>query len=361
MVKKSCLFGCVSFPEKKRVSLTVLLFTVSMKTSIKDIAQALNLSKATVSWVLSGQGPAKGFSDATIKRVKDYAESVNYRPNLLARSLSLGTTNTIGLIIPFIGDTFYAQLVQSIESEAARNKYVLIVCSSEGDGDKEYELIKMLRSKQVDGIVIAPTKVSRKGVNLLLKDSLPFVLVDRYFPNLDTNYVVVNNSQCSYDLTYHLVKKGSRKIALITTDVHLYVMKQRIDGYRKALRDLEVSNDLELEIFVERQSYKTDLIDKFDCLFKKVPDVDGFFFSTHYLALESIRYFINHRIDYHTRFSMGCFHETTALDILCPEMSISRMPIEEMGIQSVKILLENINDKNFAPKGIVVNNQLTLR
>lgn len=249
-----------------------------MKVSIKDIAQALSLSKATVSWILSGQGPAKGFSDATIKRVKEYAESVNYRPNLLARSLSLGTTNTIGLIIPFIGDTFYAQLVQAIESEAARNKYVLIVCSSEGDGDKEYELVKMLRSKQVDGIVIAPTKISRKGVNLLLKDSLPFVLVDRYFPNVDTNYVIVNNSQCSYDLTYHLLKKGSRKIALITTDVHLYVMKQRIDGYRKALRDLGVSNDFELEIFVERQNYKADLVDKFDCLFEEVPDVDGFFF-----------------------------------------------------------------------------------
>ena len=98
--------------------MTHLLFTESMKVSIKDIAQALNLSKATVSWILSA-GPAKGFSDTTIKRVKDYAESVNYRPNLLARSLSLGTTNTIGLIIPFIGDTFYAQLVQAIESEAA--------------------------------------------------------------------------------------------------------------------------------------------------------------------------------------------------------------------------------------------------
>ena len=337
--------------------MTHLLFTESMKVSIKDIAQALNLSKATVSWILSGQGPAKGFSDTTIKRVKDYAESVNYRPNLLARSLSLGTTNTIGLIIPFIGDTFYAQLVQAIESEAARNKYVLIVCSSEGDGDKEYELVKMLRSKQVDGIVIAPTKVSRKGVNLLLKDSLPFVLVDRYFPNVYTNYVIVNNCQCCYDLTYHLIKKGSRKIALITTDVHLYVMKQRIDGYRKALRDLDVDNDMSLEIFVDRQNYKTDIVDKLDCLFEEVPDVDGFFFSTHYLALESIRYFISNKIDYHTRFNMGCFHETTALDILSPEMSISRMPIEQMGIQAIQILLENIRDKNFSHKGVVVNNQ----
>ena len=112
-----------------------------MNASIKDIAQALNLSKATVSWILSDQGETKGFSQATIKRVKEYADSVNYRPNLLARSLSLGTSNTIGLIIPFIGDTFYAQLVQAIEQEAVRNKYVLMVCSSEGDGEIEFELI----------------------------------------------------------------------------------------------------------------------------------------------------------------------------------------------------------------------------
>ena len=62
-----------------------------MKVSLKDIAQALNLSKATISWILSGQGEAKGFSEATIKRVKEYADSVNYRPNQVARSLSLGT------------------------------------------------------------------------------------------------------------------------------------------------------------------------------------------------------------------------------------------------------------------------------
>lgn len=327
-----------------------------MKVSLKDIAQALNLSKATVSWILSGQGPAKGFSEATIKRVKEYAESVNYRPNLLARSLSLGVTNTIGLIIPFIGDTFYAQLVQAIEAEAIRNKYVLIVCSSEGDGDKEFELVKMLRSKQVDGIVMAPTKVSRKGVDFLLADGFPFVLVDRYFPNLDTNYVIVNNRQCCYDLTYHLLKKGARKVSLITTDAHLYVMKQRIEGYRKALKDLGVENDMALEVFVNRQNYVTDIIDKLDCLFEEVPDVDGFFFSTHYLALESLRYFVTRKIDYHTRFCLGCFHETTALDILAPEMSISRMPIEKMGTQVMRILLANIKNKDILPQKVVVEN-----
>lgn len=329
-----------------------------MKVSLKDIAQALNLSKATISWILSGQGEAKGFSEATIKRVKEYADSVNYRPNQVARSLSLGTSNTLGLIIPFIGDTFYAQLAQAIETEAARNNYALFVCSSEGDGDKEYKLIQMLKSKQVDGIIVAPTKVSKKGIDLLVKDSLPFVLVDRYYPNVPTNYVIVNNSQSCYDLVYHIGKKGAKKIVLLTTDVHLYVMKQRIEGYRKALKELNLSNDLSLEIFVDRQNYKIDIIDKLDYLFSELPDVDGFFFSTHYLALEAIRYFIDRNIDYKNKFQMGCFHETISLDILAPRMSISRMPIHEMGVESVKILLENIQDKEAGYKAVILDNEL---
>lgn len=329
-----------------------------MKVSIKDIAQALNLSKATISWILSGQGESKGFSEATIKRVKEYAESVNYRPNLLARSLSLGTSNTIGLIIPFLGDTFYASLAQAIELEAARNKYALVVCSSEGDGKKEYELVKTLKSKQVDGIIIAPTKVFKQWIDFLLNDSLPFVLVDRYYPNIKTNYVIVNNCDSSFDLVYHLGKKGSKKIALLTTDVHLYVMKQRIEGYRSALKELGLVHDLSLEVFIDRQSYKTDIIDKLNYLFEEVPDVDGFFFSTHYLAMEAIRYFITHNINYHTRFNLGSFHETGALDILAPEMCISKMQIDKMGIEAVKILLENIQTGNdYVYKNVVVENE----
>lgn len=327
--------------------------------SIKEIAQALNLSKATVSWILSGQGEKKGFSEKTIKRVKDYANSINYSPNLIARSLSLGTSNTIGLIIPFIGDTFYAQLTMALEREAIKNKYMLFVCSSEGNGEKEFELIKALRSKQVDGLIIAPNKVSRAGIDYLKKESFPFVLVDRYYPSVPSNYVVVNNKECCYDLVRQIAVSGAKKIALVTTDVHLYVMKQRIEGYYNALTDLGLERQVSLELFIDRTNYQTDIIEKLDCLFAEVPDVDGFFFSTHYLALEAIRYFINKKIDFRNRFHMGCFHYTSSLDILAPGMAISKMPIAEIGKESVATLLENIKKgKEFEYIGKVVKNEL---
>lgn len=327
--------------------------------SIKDIAQELKLSKATVSWILSGQGDAKGFSDKTIKRVKEYAESVNYRPNLLARSLSIGSSNTVGLIIPFIGDTFYAQLIQSIELELSKNKYALIVCSSEGDSKKESELIRMLKSKQVDGIIIAPTKKSIGSVSALIRESFPFVLVDRYFPELDTNYVIVDNEQSSYYLVKHLLDTGAKKIALLTTDIHLFVMDLRTSGYRRAVEEAGCTSDKCQELIIKRENYRQDIKDQLAKLLKEEPTVDSFFFTTHYLALEAIRFFLENRIDYHHRFKLACFHTTTALDILAPEMYIAHMPIDAIGIKTVRMLIENMKERNYVTQGIVLRNSFS--
>lgn len=329
-----------------------------MLISLKDIAEALNLSKTTVSWILSGKGEAKGFSEETIKLVKDYAKKVNYRPNLLARSLSLGTTNTIGLIVPFIGDTFYAQIAQAIETEAEKKNYLLTICSSEGNSDHEIDLIRILRSKQVDGLIIAPTKDSLSEIKKLKKDSFPFVLIDRYFPKLETNYIVVNNEESSFLLVTHMLKEKCKKIALLTSDVHLLVMNLRLQGYKNALKEANAINDEDLILEIQRSDYRNDTIRQLDILLEKHPDVDGFYFATHYLALEAIRYFLTKKIDYRERFTLACFHETQALDILAPEMLIARMPIDNIGKEAIDILLKNITEKTLPPEYLILENEL---
>lgn len=327
-----------------------------MNVSIKDIANALNLSKATVSWILSGQGVSKGFSEKTIKRVQEYAKLVNYRPNLVARSLSLGFSKTLGLIIPFLRDSYYAQMAYYIEKEAAKNGYSLIVCSSEGDGNKEYELIYTLIEKRVDGLIVAPTKTEVKGIKYLQKLDIPFVLVDRYYQNMETNYVIVDNFGSAYELVNFMITKGARKIAVLVTDAHLFVMKQRVEGYSAALRESGVVDDYTLKVFVDRQTYKVDVYEKLDCLFQDVPEVDGFFFTTHYLAMAAICYMVKRGIDFH-RFKMGVFHTMAGLDVLAPEMSSMVFPIEKLGAESVNILLNNICEgKEFVLQAKVLQN-----
>lgn len=329
-----------------------------MKTSIKDIALALNLSTATVSWILSGQGEAKGFSENTIRRVREYAESVNYRPNLLARGLSLGVSRTLGLIIPFLRDSFYSQLAYYIEKEAEKKGYLLIVCSSEGDGNKEYELICNLLAKQVDGVILAPTKTKSQGINYLLRSQTPFVLVDRFYQNINTNYVIVDNYKSSYDIVNLMLECKAKKIALIVTDVHLHVMKQRVEGYREALFNAGINDNLSLEVFVDRNTYQEDIVEKLDYLLSEHPDVDSFFFATHYLAMATIKYMVRKGIEY-KKYIMGSIHTMDGLDVLVPNMFISYFPIEKIGSESVSLLLKNINEgKDFVFQNIVLQNIL---
>ena len=155
-----------------------------MGVLLKDVAKALNLSKATVSWILSGKGEEKGFSDATIKLVKESAARMGYSPNLLARSLSLGSTHTIALIIPAIGDTFYSQMAQAVEKQAHECGYTLIISSSESNAEKERQLIRALRAQQVDGLIIAPSKGELSAIRSMMDEHYPFVFIDRYYPCL---------------------------------------------------------------------------------------------------------------------------------------------------------------------------------
>lgn len=169
-----------------------------MKSSLKYIAEKLNISKTTVSWVLSGKGDEKGISKATQERVLQYAKSLNYQPNLLARSLNTGVSGTIGLIIPSISDLFYSQIPREIECGAEKLGYSLMICSSESEIDRENKMIRLFRAKQVDGIIMVPTKHSKFEIKRLMQDKYPFVvLFDRYFSDFQTNYVIIDNENCS--------------------------------------------------------------------------------------------------------------------------------------------------------------------
>jgi LacI family transcriptional regulator len=315
-----------------------------MNLSIKDIANALNVSKTTVSWVLTGQGDKRKISLPTQEKILAYARQMNYQPNLLARSLTNGSSYTLGLVIPSIDDEFYAHIAREVEMEAEKYNYSLTFCSSETDPKRESRLIRMLKSKQVDGLIIAPTKHSREELDSLIEEKYPFVLIDRYLPELDTNYVILDNEGSSYNLVNRLIRDGRKKIALITSDTHLLVMNQRRDGYRKALTDACLPVLPVLYGEVKRSGYETDIIRVLDNIFTEAPDVDGFYFTTHYLAMEALRYFYRHNISVTEKFGLACLHLLPSFELLAPQMYIAEQPVREIGQQAVRILIHELED-----------------
>lgn len=123
-------------------------------------------------------------------------------------------------------------------------------------------------------------------------------------------------------------------------------MQQRLNGYKKALAKRSIDFDPTLVVTVNRKNYENDIIDKLKELFEREQNMDAFFFSTHYLALEGLRYFYRNNIDITTQMRLGCFHDLPSLSILVPNMIIARQPVALIGKKAVKTLIQFINNEN---------------
>ncbi|KAA6320250.1 Catabolite control protein A [termite gut metagenome] len=312
-----------------------------MSASLKDIADKLNVSTTTVSWVLSGQSDNRRVGIGTREKVLKCAKEMNYQPNLIARSLNTGKTNTIGVLIPSIIDFFFASVVKEIEAEAGKLGYTLMICTSQSDKEREIQMLKMMRAKQVDGIIVAPTKLNRMEFEDFLKESYPFVLFDRFFADMDTNYVLVDNENSSYRLVKHLTEQGRKKIALITTESHLQIIKLRCEGYMRALTDAGLEAGPNLYGLVEYMDSEKNITPALDKIFQTTPDVDGFFFVSHTLALGAFLYLHEKGIDIN-KYGLACIHEVSEFKILAPQINVAVMSMEGIGKNAVRILHDNI-------------------
>ena len=318
------------------------------RTSLKDIAEKLNLSQTTVSWVLTGNGDRRGISKPTQDLVMKCAVEMNYQPNLIARSLNLGKTKTLGLIIPSISDFFYSSIAREIERNASNKGYSLMIASSESKPDKEENLLRTFRSKGVDGIIIAPTKQSTNEIMKLINERFPIVTFDRFFPELEMSSIIVDNKESSFKLVSHLIETGCRKIAIITTNPHLTTMCFRVDGYKQALERAGVAINPNLIGCVAYENYEQNVVNTLDAIFEKEPDVDGFFFTTHILALEAFLYFHKKGINFNERFGLACIHSVSTFEILAPNIHVAEMPVKEIGENAVNIVLKDIETKKNA-------------
>ena len=317
-----------------------------MRILLKDIAEKLNLSQTTVSWVLIGKGDDRGISKTTQELVRKCAKEMNYQPNLIARSLNIGKSKTIGLIIPSISDFFYSSIARAIENNTSKQGYSLMIASSESDIHKEDNIIRTFRSKGVDGIILAPTKRSKVEIERLNKENFPLITFDRYFPELNMSYVIIDNKESSFKLVDHLIKQGKEKIAIITTNSYLTTMNLRTEGYKMAIEKAGLEINPHLIHNVTYENYEKNLVDILDTIFEKVPDVDGFFFATHILALEAFLYFYKKGIDFNNKFGLACIHSVATFEILSPNINVAEMPINDIGETVVNVLLGKIDSKN---------------
>ncbi|RZJ14776.1 MAG: LacI family transcriptional regulator, partial [Acinetobacter sp.] len=214
------------------------------KTTIYDIAKELNITVSTVSRALSGF-PA--ISEATREAVIATAKKLNYSPNRLASALKSGKTYIIGVIVPSVQAHFFASIIHSIEEGLKDSGYRVILYQSNESVENEINGVKTLLEAQVDGIIASMSLETEDVAHFteIIKQNKPLVIFDRVNVNLNVPTVTLDDFKAGYIATEYLIEKGYKNIAFITTIHQIKIFSDRLEGYKKALKDnnLPVSED----------------------------------------------------------------------------------------------------------------------
>lgn len=333
------------------------------KTSLNDIALQLGVSKTLVSFVLNGKGKEFRISDDICKKVVELAKELNYQPNRIAQGLRTGKTNTIGLIIADIANQFFGKLGREIEQEAARHGYRVIFCSSDENPEKSGQQIAMLQQSQVDGFIISPPMNSEEQIRSLSKSNIPFVLVDRYFPEIESNYIVIDNFDAAYRATSHLLKLGRKRIANITVNLDLVNMKERTEGYKQALRDAGVEADENLVKVLPFTHENKDIDRAIKELVGKRNNIkaDAILFSTSKLGIMGIECISALGLKIPDELAIVSFDDPDAYRICVSPVTVINQPLKEIGKIAVQVLLNKIKHPTAKSQQIILKTDFIIR
>jgi LacI family transcriptional regulator len=333
---------------------------IKKKLSIVDIANKLNISKTTVSFILNGRAREKRISEELVERVLKFVKEVGYKPNSLAKSLRTGKSHIIGLMVENIADPFFANIARYIEDEAYKNGYRIIYCSTDNDAVKTSDLIAMFRDRHVDGYIIAPPLGIEGDVTELIKDGLPVVLFDRYFPDVDCSYVITDNLQSTYNATEYLIDQGYKKIAFITLKSNQTQMKARLDGYKDALKENN------LEPYIKEVTFNQDskfMLEPITDYLENNRDLDAIIFGTNRIGTCGLKVINNLGIKVPEDIAVISFDDHDVFELYSPSITAIAQPIEEIATKAISLLLNKLDstapDNNI--KKVILETDLIIR
>lgn len=218
---------------------------------MRDVARLAGVSVATVSAVINSSATV---SEARSKRVRDAMEALDYYPDQVARSLKVGRTNVVGMVVPDITNIFFPQVIRGVEAAARKHGYSVILCDSNEDPEEERRHLDTLFSRRVDGVLIACSDPSA-GYEYLMRRRFPIVFVDRIPRGTVHSGVSTDNVEAGFRATNHLIELGHERIAFITGRLGLSPHYGRLEGFRKAMQakglpirdEFLCAGDLEIE------------------------------------------------------------------------------------------------------------------
>ena len=305
------------------------------KITINDIAKMANVSITTVSRVLNNN---EGVSKKTRRKVQQVIRSVDYTPSDIARGLATNSSNTIGLLIPDIMNSYYAELIRSIEAKISAAGFSLLLCITNEEAAKEEAYINDMIRRRVSGLIILSTKIESEALLKRMNSAMKVVSVDADIPGVDR--ISVESEQGTYRMIRHLLECGHRKIGFIGYQFGLSSLQKRLKGYYRALEEYGVP--VQQKYVMEgcptgNPGYELTLkmLDLADPP-TAIHCINEYCASGAYMALAE------RGVKIPQGMSVTAFDGLQASRLLVPKLTTMAMPVYAMGEAAAQLLIQSI-------------------
>jgi LacI family transcriptional regulator len=305
--------------------------------TIFDVAARAKVSVITVSRLLNNPSIV---SSKTAGKIFSVMEDLNYQPSQIARSLVKKKTNTIGVIMPDVKNTFFNSWLRFVEDYASAHQYNLLLCNTDEEPAKELKYIKLFQAQRVDGVIIVPC--SKRSVEYLAKSDLNFVLVDRVFDGYKEDYVITDHYAGAFEATEYLIKLGHRKIVVLRGAGELYPDIERYRGFTTAMKkhNVKINENLVLNCgFDDSHACKTVRE-----LLKKEELPTAIFSFNSVMMTGAIGAIKDANFEIPGDISLLCFDEIPGYNIFTPRITSVVQQIEPLGKESARILIDRIKN-----------------
>lgn len=311
----------------------------------------------TVSKVINNTGK---ISEKTRQRVKAIMAEMNYVPNSMARGLVLQETKMLSLLIPDITNPFFTTVARGAEDAAMRLGYKLLFGNSDENLAKEKEYVDMILSTRVDGVLFsAASDLSAAHLETLRLHKIPFVLLDRFVPGIDCDIVSGDSRDGARKLVEHLIGLGHRRIAIVSGSLAVSTARERLSGYRDALKLNELPAD---DALIVEMSYKqfTDESTLRRLLALADPPT-AIFAGNNFIAVGLIRKLMALDVRVPEQMSVVCFDDLGA-SVIDPFFTVVSQPAYQFGAMGIQLLVDRIKGETTPEwKRVVLPSQLIVR
>lgn len=312
-----------------------------MSTTLKDVAEKLNISVSTVSRVVNNKSYV---NPKTREKVLKALEELNYSPNQVARSLKNKSTNTVGIVIPDISEDFFSYVIKGIDHVLVENGYSIILCDTGEKAEREELYLNLLIEKQVDGLILATVSKNHTLIQNIMNRGTPVIFIDN-LPKLKSGYdsVIIDNAKASYMAVEHLIELGHRNIGIIAGKQDETTGYERLAGYKKALQENNFNIDenlIAIGDFKEKSGY-----DNMKMLLEKNSSMSAVYVTSSKMTYGAIKAIKEKGLRIPEDIALIGFDVHDPSGLITPSITTILQPEENIGKSAAELILKKLKEK----------------